>query len=406
MLKKAILAIALGTSSLVAVPAAVAAETTAADPAQLKLAEQVVAKLVPPGTYEKMMKDMAEGDILQSIMGMDMETLGKIAGENAAANSELSGKSLMDLAAEKDPNFKERMDITMRVMFAELGKMMGKLEPEVRSAMADIYARKYTNTQLADMNAFFGSPSGSVFASNFLSSFTDKEMMAASMKMVPMMLEALPDIMTKVEAATAHLPPLPKAAEDIAAATVGNEPWFDRENWNAADRKKVEDLETKAGAQFNKYEEIGGQMTAAEEAAVEKAKKRYIADGWKEPAPVPDVYSDEGRAVLSPAWSADDKVLIAKIEADTEAASNTASAASAAYTRLDDMRHAAYKQAMINAGQSEGEKRSVTEAAEQAGREFDEMTQGATEAGVAVEAALAAAKAAAAAAKAAAEAAK
>jgi hypothetical protein len=387
MLKKAILAVALGTSSLVTVPSALAAETTAADPAQLKLAEQVVAKLVPPGTYEKMMKDMAEGDILQSVMGMDMSTLGKIAGEDAAANSELSGKSLMDLAAEKDPNFKERMDITMKVMFAELGKMMGKLEPEVRSAMADIYARKYTNTQLADMNAFFGSPSGSVFASNFMASFTDKEMMAASMKMVPMMLEALPDIMTKVEAATAHLPPLPKAAEDIAAATVGNEPWFDRENWNAADRKKVEDLETKAGAQFNKYEEIGGQMTAAEEAAVEKAKKRYIADGWKAPEPAPDVYSDEGRAKLSPAWSAQDKALLTKLEADTDAAANTASAASATYTRLDDMRYAAYKQAMINAGQAEGEKRSVIEAAEEAGREFDNIRDGTNSADDAAEAA-------------------
>jgi hypothetical protein len=51
------------------------------------------------------------------------------------------------------------------------------------------------------------------------------------------------------------------------------------------------------------------------------------------------------------------------------------------------MRYAAYKQAMINAGQAEGEKRSVIDAAEEAGREFDNIRDGTNSADDAAEAA-------------------
>ena len=71
---------------------------------------------------------------------------------------------MAEIMAEMDPNFKERMDITMKVMFSEMGDLMSAMEPIVREALSKIYARKYSAQALADMNSFFATPSGTAFA--------------------------------------------------------------------------------------------------------------------------------------------------------------------------------------------------------------------------------------------------
>jgi hypothetical protein len=281
MLKKSILAFALGTASISIIAPALAAERAkaAVDPAQMKLAEDVVLKLVPPGTYQKMMRDMASGDFMQQIMGMDASMLAGIAGENAEEAAALSGKSLIDLAGEKDPHFKERMDITMKVMFEEMGTMFNTIEPDVRSALAQVYARKYSIKQLTDMKSFFATESGNSFAANFMSNFMDKEIMTASMKAVPVLIEGMPAIMKKVEAATAHLPALPGKEADGAqtaagpASDNGTEPWYSRENWAAADQKKIAQLETAT-------DKANGAYLDFEMAAVERSRESYKKKGW------------------------------------------------------------------------------------------------------------------------------
>ena len=77
----------------------------------------------------------------------------------------------------------------------EMGDLMSAIEPTVREALAKIYARKYSAKELTDMNAFFATPSGSSFAGNFMSTFTDKEMINASFGMMPKIMEAMPAIM-------------------------------------------------------------------------------------------------------------------------------------------------------------------------------------------------------------------
>jgi hypothetical protein len=292
MIKKLLIGLALGTASVAPFVPAYAAETPAAavDPARLKIAEQLVLKLVPPGTYQRMMADMAKGDLMQSILGMDAGALAGMAGADADETAKVSGKSMLDLATEKDPHFKERMDIMMKVMFEEMGTMFEKVEPDVRIAMAQIYARKYDAKQLTDLNQFFGSGSGAAFAQNFMASFTDKEMMTASMKAVPVLMEGMPTIMKKVEAATAHLPPMPgtekasdamsEGAEDGAAMEEsGTEPWYDRENWAAADKKKIGALENTSNGAMDKY-------LSFELEAIDRSRQQYLKKGWKpEPAP-------------------------------------------------------------------------------------------------------------------------
>ncbi len=322
MLKSVLIALSLTASSF-AVCAPASAQTGSAkaapapvDPVRLKLAEQTVAKLIPPGTYAKIMKDMMDtmaGGIVDQMMGMDASVIAGMAGEEAGSDTAeaVKGKTMADLAAEKDPAFKERMDITMKVMFSEMGTLMSEMEPVVRTALSSIYARKYSAKELTDMNNFFGTPSGATFASNFMGSFTDKEMIDASFGMMPKMMEAMPAIMKKVEAATAHLPPLPKSEDEIAVADAmaaaddamaaipdpyanetGEEPWYMEENWNAAGRKKTKALEAKYAALGTRSEEAATKAEAAYTlfneamtAATEEARKRYLADGWK-PEPV------------------------------------------------------------------------------------------------------------------------
>jgi hypothetical protein len=245
-----------------------------------------------------MMKDVADqmaGGMIEQMMGMDAAIIAQSAGADA---KDVEGKSLGELASSADPHFKERMDITMKVMFDEMGKLMSAMEPTARAALAKVYARKYDVRQLGDMNAFFATPSGSVFAGDFFATFSDKEMMSSMMSEMPKLLEAMPAIMKKVEAATAHLPPAPKpegtmetamadpaiAAADPFANETGEEPWHSEDSWTASERKNV----SKLGDAFTKASEKSETAFAVYEEtrnkAINAARQRLLAGGWTPPA--------------------------------------------------------------------------------------------------------------------------
>jgi hypothetical protein len=295
------MAVAASLGSTIGARDAVAQATPAAeniDPARLKLAEQVAGRLIPPGSYQKMMKEisdqMADG-MIQQMMGMDAAIIAKSAGADA---KDVAGKSLGEIASSADPHFKERMDITMKVMFDEMGKLMSAMEPTARAALAKVYARKYDARQLGDMNAFFATPSGSVFAGDFFATFSDREMMSSMMSEMPKLLEAMPAIMKKVEEATAHLPPAPKpegtmdtamvdtavAAEDPYANETGDEPWHAEDGWTASEQKAITKL---SDAYLKASEKSETAYTAYDDArlkAVNAARQRFLANGWTPPA--------------------------------------------------------------------------------------------------------------------------
>jgi hypothetical protein len=261
-----------------------ALETEAAqppiDPAKLKLGQKIAEKLIPPGAYKIMMKNMADKmttQFVEKALGVNASTY------TSSDSNTVEGKTLLELASEKDPNIKERMDITMKVMFTEIGTLMNEMEPVVRKAMAENYARKYSEKQLTDMNIFFDTPSGNAFAANFMSTFTDPEMVDAALAMAPKMLEAMPSIMKKVEVATAHLPPIKDAAgdelfqdnSDLAGAhpdETGKEPWHSPENWTAAELKKVEALSAASNAASEKSAAAHEKYYEAYESAIEAAR--------------------------------------------------------------------------------------------------------------------------------------
>jgi len=190
-------------------------EQPAIDPARLSAAKVTVDYLFPLGTYERMMKgtmdQMMDSIISQSFDRPMAETM-KGMGIDDPELDELGDASINDMMLERDPHFRERMQISTRVMTNEMVDLMTSMEPALRKSLANIYARKFTADQLAEMNAFFATETGGAFARDYMMVFVDPEMMQSMMSFVPEMMQAMPAIMEKVEEATAHLPP-PKRAE-------------------------------------------------------------------------------------------------------------------------------------------------------------------------------------------------
>lgn len=195
-----------------AIPGAAAAQTgpstvlqtAPADSARIAVAEKVVAKLVPQGVYLRMMRD-AFPQMMDAMIGHMSGLTPADIGEK-----DNSGKTLEQIASERDPAFRERMKIMTRVMSEEMGTVMDKLEPRVRVALGRSFARRFTLQQLSDMAAFFATPSGTAFAQDYLLTFMDPEMMQEMSAAAPEMMRAMPAIMKRLEKETAHLPPAPK----------------------------------------------------------------------------------------------------------------------------------------------------------------------------------------------------
>jgi len=190
------------------------------DPARLAAAKVTVDHLFPLGTYERMMKGTMD-QIMDSVLsGVSAMTVGDMAGASGQPDDDMTeeekAKTIGEIATEADPHFEERMKISTKVMMNEMVDLMTTMEPAIRTALSKIYARKYTVSQLGEMNSFFATDTGSAFARDYMMVFVDPEMMQSMMGMVPEMMGAMPDIMKKVEEATKHLPP-PKSAAEIAA---------------------------------------------------------------------------------------------------------------------------------------------------------------------------------------------
>lgn len=183
----------------------------AADPARLAAAEKAVATLVPKGIYMKMMRDQFPrmmDAMMAQMMGMTPGELG------LPASGGDRDRTMRDAASGADPHFEERMKIMTRVMSEEMGALFDKIEPRVRAGLARAFARKFTKQQLDEMNAFFATPTGNAFASEYLTTFMDPEVTQEMMTATPEMMKAMPAIMAKMEAATKHLPPLPAPKTD------------------------------------------------------------------------------------------------------------------------------------------------------------------------------------------------
>ncbi|MBS0255873.1 MAG: DUF2059 domain-containing protein [Proteobacteria bacterium] len=221
------LATLLAMSALAAVPvraetppAAPAAPAAASDPARLAAAHALVDAILPPGSYARMMSGSLQPMMERMNAGMSQLPLRDLvagAGLDEAAVARLGKTTAGEIMAIIDPAFAERQHRMFGVVLGELTKVMTASEPELRDAMAEAYARRFTLDQLNDINHFFASPSGQAYATNALTLMSDPALAARMQSLGPRIAGMMPEILAKARQSAADLPPM-KGLKDLTPA--------------------------------------------------------------------------------------------------------------------------------------------------------------------------------------------
>ena len=188
----------------------------APDPIHLAAAERVALHIWPDGTWRRQMDGMMNGffstimesltdpstDLAESLYGKDSKEARQAANPRAASNNNpLAGP--------------EGMDRFMAAFINAIAPMMTEIEPEIRTGIAASAARRFSTEQLAELDGFFATPTGSAYAGQSMLMLTDPEVLQATMTMLPRMMESMPQIMEQVAAETGI--PMPTPEERAAA---------------------------------------------------------------------------------------------------------------------------------------------------------------------------------------------
>lgn len=212
-------AIASATPSLAAEPAQTAptAAVPVTDPVRIAAARQTVDYVFPLGTYARLMNgtlDKMMDSIMDSTMKLPLKQLAGLSGVNTEDLGEASMAEIMEIY---DPAFKQRMQVSTRTMMSEMIPLMTQVEPDIREGLTQAYAGRYTAAQLAELNAFFATPTGRAYAADSYLVMMSPEVMAKMQSFVPKLMEQMPAIVEKVKAASAGLPE-PRAYSDLSKA--------------------------------------------------------------------------------------------------------------------------------------------------------------------------------------------
>ena len=195
---------------------------SAEEESRLPLASTIVDRMIPPGTLGEMM-----GGMFDQMLGPVMEMVasnpkGDVADQLGieAAMLDLSEEQTIEIAGILDPNWQERNQLVAAVMPELMKGMMETMEPAMRTAMTEAYAIYFNEQELADIDAFFSTPSGLNFARKSFTMSSDPRIIAASMESLPAMMATFGEMETKMEEATAALPE-PRGWSDLSASDRG-----------------------------------------------------------------------------------------------------------------------------------------------------------------------------------------
>ena len=158
------------------------------DPARLALAQKTTAALVPAGGLEKMLDNVYGkmfNTFLEEMGGTSDLSLSIKTGVDSEKIAALDANTKKAVADVFDPHRKERDDQMIKVIRPLISEFLADLEPPMRDGLAHAYARKFTPAQLTEMNAFFATPTGSVYASESMALGADPEVMVTMIKAMP-----------------------------------------------------------------------------------------------------------------------------------------------------------------------------------------------------------------------------
>jgi hypothetical protein len=177
------------------------------DPARLALARTSVQAMWPDGAYAKMMTGFV-GNLFTGVMQMKKSDLAPIGSKavKTGASAAADNQTIHDKAAAKDPYFDQRMAAMRGIIDEEIGKMSVVIDPRMREGLARSLAHRFDAKQLADINAFFATPSGHALASEYAQLWFEPDTLRSMMSAFPEMMKLMPDAMQKIKAVNAKFP--------------------------------------------------------------------------------------------------------------------------------------------------------------------------------------------------------
>jgi hypothetical protein len=176
------------------------------DPARLASARVSVQAMWPDGSYAKMMSGFMDS-VMTGVMRMKKSDLAPLSSKTP--NTKKTGTadlSIRDQAAAKDPYFDQRMAATLGVLHEEVAKLSNVIDPRMREGLARSMARRFDVRELADINAFFATPSGRAFASEYLQLWFEPDTIRSMFSAFPEMLKLMPDASQKLKAVNERFP--------------------------------------------------------------------------------------------------------------------------------------------------------------------------------------------------------
>lgn len=215
----AVMGLAMVSAPALADPVVEAVAPAPIDPARLAAAQVTVDHIFPLGTYARIMNGTLD-KVIDGMMGnfgqMSLADLAAMGGADKAALAKLPKATLEDIMAIYDPAYHQRMTRLTHTMMDGLVDLMTKMEPGIRDGLAQAYATRYTLDQLNEMNRFFATPTGTLYAANALVIQMDPAVMAKMQAFLPQMMKAMPDLIKKSAAAAEGLPK-PREWKDLSA---------------------------------------------------------------------------------------------------------------------------------------------------------------------------------------------
>ncbi|HEX9805279.1 MAG TPA: hypothetical protein VGA34_00155 [Alteraurantiacibacter sp.] len=181
--------------------------------ARLPAATQVVGKMIPEGTYARMMEQVM-GDMLNPLFdslfagGMAPRDLSEATGLAIYELIEMDDAERAEITGILDPDHDRRTQLRIEGITKTMADMYGQMEPFLRDGLTRAYAARFSDQQLADVNAFFATPSGAFYASEHLLVYSDPQTMSAVMQAMPIMFDAMPVMLAGIEEADEQLPPI------------------------------------------------------------------------------------------------------------------------------------------------------------------------------------------------------
>lgn len=183
--------------------------------ARLPAAQQLIAKVIPEGTMAEMMDKMFDG-LLGPMMAEAPNGAATLVAKQIGTVPyalELEEDKAAELAKLFDPVWAERQQREMALLPEMMKDMVTLLEPGMRKTMAELYAIRFSEGELAEIDAFFSTGAGGKYARESFLMASDPRIMASTMEALPALMGSIGDIEKRMADSVADLPPVRSFAD-------------------------------------------------------------------------------------------------------------------------------------------------------------------------------------------------